>query len=190
MGAESLALEEVGDLLGVVLDLLAQRQHSHLLRREPERQHAASMLDEYADEALERAEDRAMDHHGTFLGAGAVGVRQVETLGHVVIELNRLDLPLTLERVGHVNLDFGAVERALLRIYLERDLIALHRVCKLGLAHLPLLFAAEMVIGHGRELELDAIETERPINVADHPEIHRDFVCDLILAAKAVGVVL
>src|SRR5260370_33522888 len=118
-----------GYSLGVCLDLLADRPRPRGLGREPQRQRAAGMLDQHADEALERAEDRAMDHHGTFLGAGAVGVRQVETLGHVVIELNRRDLPLTLERVGHVKLDFGAGERALLRIYLERDLIALHRVC-------------------------------------------------------------
>src|SRR4029077_9779341 len=111
-----------------------------LLGREPQRQHSAGMLDQHADEALERAEDRAMDHHGTFLGASAVRVRQVEALGHVVIELNGRDLPFTLERVGYVNLDLGAVERAFLRIYLERDLVALYRVGELGLALLPLLF--------------------------------------------------
>ncbi len=47
-----------------------------------------------------------------------------------------------------------------------------------------------MLIGHGREFELDAIETQRTVYVAHHPEIHFDFVHDLIFAAEDVCVVL
>src|SRR5712692_2350866 len=148
------------------------------------------MLYKHADESLDRAEDRAMDHYRALFGAGAVGVGQVEALGRIVIELYRRDLPFTLERVGHVDLYFGAVKRAFLRIYLELDLVAAHRVAELRLGHPPLLLGAEMLIGHGRELETEVLESELSIHVAHHLEVERDFVFDLVLAAEDVRVVL
>src|SRR5262249_42678193 len=49
----------------VVDVLLADRQHARLDRREPGREGSGVVLDQHADEALERAEDRPVDHHGT-----------------------------------------------------------------------------------------------------------------------------
>src|SRR5690606_1132688 len=39
------------------------RAHHHLQRRKPQRKMAGEVLDQDAGEALERAEDRAVDHH-------------------------------------------------------------------------------------------------------------------------------
>src|ERR1700756_141907 len=113
------------------------------------------MLYQHADEALDRAENRAMDHHRTFFGSRARGVRKLEALGQVIIELNRRDLPFPLERIGHINLDLGAVEGAFLRIYLELYLVAAERIAELGLGNAPLFFVAEVMLGHGREFETE-----------------------------------
>src|SRR5258708_26175290 len=119
------------------------------------------MLDQHADEALDRAENRAMDHDWAFLGAGAGSIREAEALGQIVIELNRRDLPSPFQRVGHVDLNLGAVERAFLGIYLELDLVAAHRIAELRLGILPLLLGAEMLVGHGREFEIEMFESKR-----------------------------
>src|ERR1700687_4246779 len=142
------------------------------------------MLDQHADEALDRAENRAMDHHRTLFGASARGIRELEALGQKVIELNRRDLPSSFQRVGYVNLNLGTVERTFLRIYRELDLVAAHRVAELGLGLPPFFLGAEMLIGHGREFEIEMLEAERPVHIAHHLEVERDFVLDLILAAE------
>ena len=43
--------------------VVGDRQHAHLLRREPDRERAREVLDEDGDEALERAAHRAVDDH-------------------------------------------------------------------------------------------------------------------------------
>src|SRR5258708_11766050 len=124
------------------------------------------MLYKHTDEALDRAENRAMDHHRALLGSRARGVRKLEALGQIVIELNRRDLPSPLQRVGHVDLNLGTVERAFLGIYLELDLIAAHRIAELGFGIPPLLLGADMLVAHGREFEIEMFESQRPVHVA------------------------
>src|SRR3982074_2711000 len=129
------------------------------------------MLDQHADETLDGAENRALDHHRALLGSGARGVRKLEALGQIVIELNRRNLPSALQSVGHVDLNLGTVERAFLGIYLELYLVAEKCGFQFMRRQTPLFFAAEMMIGHGRELEIDVLESERPVHVAHHLEI-------------------
>src|SRR6267378_3651745 len=136
------------------------------------------MLNQHADEALDRAENRAMDHYRALFSSCAGGVRKAEALRQIVIELNRRDLPSPLQRVGDIDLNLGTVKRAFLGIYLELDLIAAHRIAELGLGVAPLFLGAEMLIGHGREFEIETLESERSVNVAHHLQIHRDFVLD------------
>jgi hypothetical protein len=59
----------------------------HLHRRQPQREVAGVVLRENAEEALQRAEDGAMDHNGAALLLIAVVVRQVEPLRQVEIHL-------------------------------------------------------------------------------------------------------
>src|SRR5437016_14537872 len=46
----------------VIVEAVGHRKHDRLHRREPQRQLARMVLDEDADEALEGAEQRAVDH--------------------------------------------------------------------------------------------------------------------------------
>ena len=89
------------DLARVVDVAVGDRQHDRLHGREPERELARVVLDQDADEALERAEQRAVDHHR----AGARRCRRrctsrLEALGHVVVELDGAELPRAPERVA------------------------------------------------------------------------------------------
>ena len=53
---------------------VGDRQHDRLHRREPGRQLAVEVLEQDADEALEGAEQRAVDHHRAVLGVVGAGV--------------------------------------------------------------------------------------------------------------------
>src|SRR5713226_6221136 len=101
-----------------------------------------------------------MDHYRTHFSSRAGRISQVEALRQIVIELDGRHLPFPLERVGHVNLDLRAIERAFLRIELESDFVTAHRFSEFLLAHPPLLFGTEMLIGHCGELELGTREAE------------------------------
>ena len=65
------------------------------------------MLDQDADEALERAEDRAVEHHRPVALAVLADIEGVEPLGHDIIELERAALPGPADRVGQVEFELG-----------------------------------------------------------------------------------
>jgi hypothetical protein len=68
---------------------LPHRQHAHLHRREPERQVAAVVLEQDPDEALERAEQRAVDDVRHVLAVVGAHVRAAEPLRLLAVELDR-----------------------------------------------------------------------------------------------------
>ena len=71
------------------------------------------MLDQDADEALERAEDRAVEHDRAVALAILADIARVEPLGQHRVGLDRADLPRPPDRVGQVELELGRVEGAL-----------------------------------------------------------------------------
>src|SRR4051794_35536481 len=92
---------------------LAHRQDPDLDRREPEREGPRVVLDEDADEALERAEERAVDNEHRMLDVVGAHVGEPETLRHLPVQLDRPELPRAAERVGDVQVDLRPVERPL-----------------------------------------------------------------------------
>ena len=62
---------------------LADRDHADLHRREPEREGTRVVLDQDAHEALERPEQRPVDHVREVLLIVAAHVTQVEALWHL-----------------------------------------------------------------------------------------------------------
>ena len=90
----------------------ADREHPDLHRSEPERERAGVVLDQDADEALERAEQRPVDDVGVVLVVVGAHVGEPEPLRHLSVELDRSHLPRAPERVGHVQIDLRPVEGA------------------------------------------------------------------------------
>ena len=68
---------------------LADRHQADLHRREPQRKGSGVVLDEHAEEALDRAEERAMHHHRLMALAVLADVLQLEARGQIEIELHR-----------------------------------------------------------------------------------------------------
>src|SRR5688572_25825783 len=79
--------ELVADAGGVDEVTVGNRQHNGLNRSQPQRPGTGVMLDQQADEALERAENRAVDHDRPMFRVVRPDVLEVEPLRHLVIEL-------------------------------------------------------------------------------------------------------
>src|SRR3954469_6029504 len=76
------------------------------------------MLDQDAEEALERADDRAVKHHRNVLLAVLADVEGAEPLGHDIIELERAALPGAADRIGQMEFELWRIEGALARQFL------------------------------------------------------------------------
>ena len=77
-----------------------------------------------------RAHQRAVDHHRPVLGVVGAGVGELEALGHGVVELDRPELPRAADRVGHVQVDLRAVERAVARVELVLEALVVERAAR------------------------------------------------------------
>jgi hypothetical protein len=71
------------------------------------------VLDVHREEALERAQHGAVQHHRAVGGVVGADVLEVEALGEVGVDLERAELPRAADGVGDVELQLRAVERPL-----------------------------------------------------------------------------
>jgi hypothetical protein len=101
---------------------------AQLLRREPQGERAGEVLDEHAAEPLERAEDRAVDHHRAMSKVVLPGVLHVEALRESEIALHGRELPEAADRIAEVKVDLRPVESALARIDRRRHDVAVARL--------------------------------------------------------------
>ncbi len=124
--------------LGRVAVLLADGHDSHLHGGEPERERAAVVLDQDADESLERAEERPVDDEDGMLAVVGAHVGEPEPSRHLRIELDRPHLPRAPEHVGHVEVDLRAVERALALADEVLDPVPVEGLDQLSLGEVPL----------------------------------------------------
>ena len=181
--------EPVGDLLGVVAGLLGHGKHLDLERREPRRELACVLLGEHANEALERAEARTVNHDRLLLGAVCVRVLQLEVMRELEVELDRAALPGTAKAVLQVEIDLGTVECAVALVDGVLDAHGLERLAQALLGVGPVLVGAHGVLG--ARGELDAVR-EAKLRVVGRDEVRdvRDLLGDLVRADEEVRVVL
>src|ERR1700674_4796537 len=67
---------------------LGDRDHRHLHRREPYRKGSGVVFDEYAEEALDRSVEGAVDHEGLLAAAVIRDVFEIEALWQIEVELH------------------------------------------------------------------------------------------------------
>ena len=97
--------------LGVGEVLFAGDGHeADLHGREPQGEGAGVVLDEDAEEAFDRAEERAVHHDGLVHLAVFADVFELEARGEVEVELHGGELPQAAEDVDELDVDLGAVE--------------------------------------------------------------------------------
>ena len=147
------------------------------------------MLDQHADEALERAEDGAVDHDRPLGLPVAVDVLEPEAIRLLEVDLDGRHLPAPSERVLHVDVDLRSIERPVARVELEREAVGAEGILQRPLGRLPLLVRSERLLGPRRQLE-ERLEHEGLVPLADQLEQRGDLVLDLIQPAVDVGVVL
>ena len=102
-------------LLHVIGLLVRDAAHHHLHRREPGRQRAGVLLDQDADEALQAADDGAVEHDRRVALARFGHVLGAQALRHREVDLHRAALPLAAQRILEGVLDLRAVESAVAR---------------------------------------------------------------------------
>src|SRR4051794_27658934 len=146
------------------------------------------MLDQDADEALVRPEDRAVEHDRPMPLAILADVGRVQQLGQYTIGLQRADLPGTADRILEVPLKLRRIEGPLARKLLPAELVirhagSHHRLPKLFFRFVPILVDAEAFVGPERELDLVS-ETEVVVDAARQFAEGARLLDDLVLAAK------
>src|SRR4029079_1525603 len=107
----------VGEGLRVGREALRDREDAHLLGCEPKREVTAEVLDEDANEPLERTEQGPVDDVGRVLAVVLARESEPEAGRHLRVELNRPHLPGTAEDILHVQVDLRPIESAIPRVY-------------------------------------------------------------------------
>src|ERR671922_1782676 len=97
----------------------------------------AVVLDENADEALERAEHGAVEHHRCDLVRVLVDIEGAEATGHVEIDLHGAALPVPTYGVAQHVFELWPVERALALVERPRAPGGLERMHQRGLGSVP-----------------------------------------------------
>ena len=101
-----------GELLAALDVPVGDGHQPELLGREPQRERAGVVLGEHAEEAFDRAEQRAVDHDRPVPRVVGARVVQVEALRHLEVDLDRRHLPRAADRVPRLHADLRAVEGA------------------------------------------------------------------------------
>ena len=170
--------------------VVRDRDHNDLHRRQPRGEGARVLLDQDAEEPLDRPHQRPVDHDRPVGLAVLPHELQPEALGVVEVHLDRRALPGPPQHVLDLDVDLGAVEHTLAGIDAVRHSPALERRLQGGGRLGPCRLRSHgllrpggdphLVIGKPEGLEHEEGEVQHP----------RDFLFDLVRTAEQVGVVL
>ena len=100
----------MGNLLGIVVEFLADGHDDHLLGGEPEGELAGGVLDEYGNETLHRTERRTVNHHRAVFLVVVSGIFEFETFGQVVVDLYGSQLPAATDGIFDHEVELGTVK--------------------------------------------------------------------------------
>jgi hypothetical protein len=119
----------------------------HLNGSQPKRKSAGVVLDQYAEEALETAQDGPVQHEGRALGPVVGHILGAESFGQVGIQLQGAQLPNAPDGVLDAEVQLGPVERALPRIDVQGDPGGLRGARQRGLGHVPGFVRPGLLVG-------------------------------------------
>src|SRR6478736_5252020 len=123
------------------------------------------MLNQNPDESFVRSEDRAVEHHRTMLLPVLTHEGRIQAFGEHTIGLKRANLPGTPDCVLEMPLKLWRIESALARQLFPAKLFRRHAgggdcLAKFVFSLVPVLVAAEPLVGAKRELHRISRETE------------------------------
>lgn len=193
LDGECLGVHHVVDLAGV-LDLLlvghVLRDEDDLARGQPEWELAGVVLNSDGEEALEGAEDSAVDHNWAVWLSLAVDILEVEALWELEVELDGGELMAAAEAVLNEDIDLRTIESGLSWSLLEATAGLDESTTEHIGGLLPDSEIAHVLLhvdGGKGELEF---HTEDLIDLAHEVEGIFDLSTDLIAAAEDVGIIL
>ena len=173
---------------------LCNRDHHHLHRREPDRERTRVVLDENAEEALDRSIQSAMHHDRLLARAVFSDVLQAEALREVEVELHSRELPQAADCVHPPDVDLRAVKCRFARDDRVFDLFFFQNLFERIGGSFPLIVAADKILAiiriPGGKLSLKLIETEILQHIQRKIQASRDFRFDLVRRAENMRVVL
>ena len=108
----AVAVQLLGDLVGVLGGPVGDGQDLHLDGGQPGGEGPGEVLGDDADEALDGAQHHTVDHDGAVLLAVLAGVLQLEALRQLAVQLDGAALPGAAQGVGQMEVQLGAVEGA------------------------------------------------------------------------------
>src|SRR4029077_16234394 len=129
-------------VLAVTGRFFSNRGDDDLHRCQPQGKAAGIVLDQDADEALERAEDCSVQHRGAVRGAILANIARLEPLRQDKVELQGAALPVPAERVAQNELELGAIKGPLPRIERVGQARRLDRIAEPSLGAVPDLVRA------------------------------------------------
>src|SRR5688500_20386323 len=113
------------------------------------------MLDQRANESLQRSINRTVDHHRSMRLVVRARVFQLEALGKLKIELDRGALPETPDGVPELHVNLWPVEGAPASVDPVRNLFALEGALVRVLGLIPRRVIAQLLRRPRRYLELE-----------------------------------
>ena len=132
-----------GDFISGLDMAIGDRDDFGLDRGEPGGERAGVVLDQDAEEAFERAEERAMDHVRSGRLTVFCDIRDIEAFREIEVELNRRQLPFASDRVADLEVDFRPVKRAAALVDFVVELMAFERFAERLFRGFPALRVAD-----------------------------------------------
>ena len=105
-----------------------------------------------------------MDHDGSYPFSIAIGHAYVKPLGKHQIQLDGAALPISALAVGQDKLELWAIERAIARLYPEREPCCSGRGRQGSFSFIPSLVRSLSIVRPCRQAYSEFIETQSPIH--------------------------
>src|SRR5216683_650074 len=170
---------------------VSNRDEANLHRRYPDGKRSRRMLNENADEAFQRATNRAVNDNGRLLLTVLIDVRAVEAAWQLEVKLNRAQLPRSAEGIFYQNVSLWPIKCA---ISLLDDIISLARVliqdaAEHCLGFIPRLQIADISLWPRTQAQR-ILHAENLVEEVSDLEDALEFILDLIFHQENVGIIL
>ena len=170
---------------------VGDRDADHLHRRQPGRERAGVVLGEHAEEPLDRAEQRPVDHDRPLPGPVRGLVFQLEPLRQLEVHLDGRHLPGPADRVPGLHGDLRPVERGAARVghQLQPGLLGRRRAAPRSPPPSSSV-ADELLRVAGGQLQVEVVQPVVAQQVEHEAEQRVQLAGHLLLGAVDVRVVL
>ena len=182
--------EPLQHLARIFVGIARDRGHHRLHRRQPEREPPGIMLDEHADEALEGAENGAVEHDRPAPLAALVHIGGVQPFRQHEIHLESAALPVSPDGVAQHEFELGAVEGAFAGIELDLQPCRPHGIHQRGLRLVPDLVLSRADLRTVGEFHQHVVEAEIRIDTLEKGAEALRLRRHLVFGGEDMGVVL